>query len=1061
MKRLFVSCLSCLLILLPILMVAGQQQGLIVSGTVTDTDGNPLPGANVILRDYDMGAAADMMGKYRFTISARYLSGQEVVLLVRFIGYHTTTQNIILSPGSQTVDFQMTMDVLEMDAVVVTGVADETPKVMLPFTVSRVSREAVEMAPATSAVQGLQGKVSGVSIVKGSGLPGSGLSVRMRGATNIRAGNEPMYIVDGVILAANQVDIDALDLESIEIVKGPAAASLYGSRAANGVVQIKTKRGSSLALGETRIKIRNEFGYNALGNEVELNKSHFYRIDGSGNYLDADGNVVEYIDAAIDDDNMQDNPYPGTHYDHLDLYFNPGQTYTNTITLSQHSANTNYYLALSNLKETGIMDFLDGYSRQNMRLNLDHKIRDGLNLSLSTYYAISKRDDPFSAVNPFYSLMFQPPNIDLEAVDEDGTYTIQPDPRTLEENPLYSLRYADENDKRQRLMGSMTLRYAPNAWFNLEGNFSYDRSDRHSTEYYFPGYKHIDAFGLEKGRYIKENAFDQAVNAGITASFYKNFGDLYTKTKIRALYENSHFDYTWTRGDELAVAEIRDYDVVEGDKYLDSTIRDVRSLGYFLITNLEYQEKYILDLLIRRDGSSLFGQDERWNTYYRGSLAWRMAKESFWFSDKITEFKLRYSYGTAGSRPNFSYQYETFSVGGGVVSKTNLGNKFLKPAFATEQEFGLEIAFLDRFSIEATYAYSQVKDQLLFVPLAAYYGFSNQWQNAGEMENKSLEASVNAFIISKRDMSWSAGVVFDRIRSKITKLDVPAYTTGPENAFYIREGEDFGSIYGHRWMTDASDLATHIAGGETGGWNAYAGQFDVNDDGYLVPVGTGNTYKDGIAKDLWGTQVDLDGDGAGDVDWGIPIAHSNEESGTHQKIGSVIPDFNIGFNTTFRWKGFKAFVLFDAQVGGDIYNHTRQWPYRELRHADCDQAGKSDDMKKPFGYYAMLYDVNATNSHYIEEGTYVKLREVSLQYTFDRAKLGFLSGIFHRITVGVIGRNLLTFTDYKGWDPEVGTNAMPTGAWTPEGRTGATTYRFDTFGYPQYRTFTGILELEF
>ncbi len=1055
MKRLFISILSLTLILFPLLTGFGQERGLIVAGKITDTDGNALPGANIVLGDYDLGAAADMGGNFRFTVPEKYMTGSQVVLLARFIGYHTQTQNLTLSPGTQTINFELSMDVLEMDAVVVTGVAEETPKVMLPFTVDRVSKEQVEMVPAVSAVQGLQGKVAGVSIVKGSGRPGDGLSVRMRSANQLLVGNSPLYIVDGVILGANQVDIDALDLESIEIVKGPAAASLYGSRAANGVIQIRTKRGNTLGLGETRIKVRNEYGFNQVHTEVPLNKHHFYKMNASQTeFVDADGNVVDYGESVIDEDHMQDNPFPGTQYDHFDMYFNPGAFYTNTITLSQHSVNTNYHIALSNLNETGIMQFLDGYNRKNVRLNLDHKVREGLNLSVSTYYANSKRDDPQTAVNPFYSLMFINPNVNLEALADDGEYIIQPDARTLEENPLYALRYADEWDDRQRIMGSFTMRWAPVTWFNLEGNFSYDRSDRNSGQYYKKGYKHIDAIGLELGRYIKSNAYDQAINAGITASVYKNFGDLFTKTKVRALYENSHYDYTYARGDNLGVAGVRDFSVVEGDKQLNSTLRDVRAMGYYFITNLEFRERYVLDLLLRLDQSSLFGEEERWHTYYRGSAAWRVSQESFWFSDAITEFKLRYSYGTAGSRPGFGYQYETFSVASGIVSKGTLGNALLKPSFSIEQELGLEVAFLDRFSLDVTYAFNTTKDQLLNIPLAGYYGFSNQYQNAGTVEANTIEAALNAFILTGRDMSWSAGLVFDRSRSKITELDRPAYRTGPGNAFYIRKDEEFGSMYGHLFMTETGQLTDHLAGASsadeatTGGYNTYAGQFAVNDDGYLVAVGTGNTYEDGLAKDLWGTMVDLDGDGDGDVKWGIPLKYKTEEDGDFHKIGTVIPDFSMGFNTTFRWKGFKAYVLLDAQIGGEIYNNTRQWPYRELRHGDNDQSGKPDGLKKTYDYYAELYDVNATSSHFVEDGTYLKLREVSLQYTLDRAQLGFLGQVFHRLTFGLVGRNVLTFTNYSGWDPEVGSGD-------------ATTYRYDGFGYPQYRTITGIFEFEF
>lgn len=1064
MKRVFIFVLCSIFVLTP-LLVLGQQQELIISGKVTDEEGNPLPGANILLEDYNLGAATNISGAYRFTVSQKFLRGQEVELTARYIGYYGKTERVVLSAGTVTKDFALQEDILEMEAVVVTGLAEETKKVNLPVSVDRLSKEQVELVPAVSAVQGLQGKVASLKVVKGTGRPGDGAVINLRAATKIDLSGrdrslEPLYIVDGVIMTRGTVDIDALDIESIEVVKGSAAASLYGTRGANGVIQIKTRRGSELALGETTIRVRNEFGLNQIAKKVKLNKHHFYSINENGEYLDADGNVVSYGESAVDPDHIQDNVFPGKYYDHFDLYFDPGNFYTNTISLGQHSPTTNYRLSFANMQESGIMQFLDGYNRKNVRLNLDHKMRDNLNITMSAYYMFSKRDDPETGVNPFYSLMFINPNINLEETDEDGTYRIIPDERTVEENPLYAMRYAEEEDERQRIMGSFSMIYAPLTWFNLEGNFSYDRLDQNSHEFYNKGYKHIDAVGLDLGRYIKTNSFDQSINSSITASFNKDFGDLLTRTKLRALYESDHYDYTYTRGDELPVKDVKDLGIVEGEKIVNSTLHDIRALGYYFISSLSFKERYIGDIMIRRDGSSLFGEQQRWQTYYRASLAWRLSQEPWWFSSDINEFKLRASYGTSGGRPRFEAQYETFNVASGIVSKGNLGNKDLKPEHSAEFDFGVEMAFLNRFSLELVYAQNETKDQILLVPLAGYYGYSNQWRNAGTLKSKTFEANLQAFILRTRDMSWNAGFVFDRSRQKITEFDLPAYRTGPGAAFYVRADEDFGVMYGHKWMTSKDELNSHKAKASsateetTGGLSQYADQFAINDDGYLVPVGAGNTWKDGIAKNLWLTKVDLDGDGTGDVDWGIPIKYMTEEDGDFHKIGNVIPDFNFGISNTFRWKGLTAYVLFDAQIGGDIYNNTRQWPYRELRHGDCDQAGKSDQTKKPFDYYSALYDVNAVNSHFVEEGTYLKLREVTLQYSLDRARLnqvfgGYVARLFKRVTIGIVGRNLITWTNYSGWDPEVGEGDDPS------------IYRFDGFRYPHYRTFTGIFEFEF
>ena len=1062
-KNLSIS-LTCILILLPIIAM-GQQRDVIITGKVTNAEGEPLPGTNVVLKDYNLGAATDINGNYKFNVPGKFAQGQEVKLTARYIGYHSETETVTLSPGEATVDFTMALDVLEMDAIVVTGVAEETPKTMLPFTVARVSKEQMEMVPSVSAVGGIRGKVSGVSLVKGSGKPGDPIAVRMRGTTHIDGTSAPLYIVDGVILAADQVDVDALDIESIEVVKGAAASSLYGSRAADGVVQIKTARGNRLALGETRIRIRNEFGWNQFIKKDYRSEHHEFKVNEDGDYIDDNGNVVPFDEAVLDDDNgyaMQDNPFPGKTYDHMDLFLDPGYFYTNTISISQNKPGTNYYLSFSNLNESGIVDALNGYGRQNVRLNVDQRMGGGLVLGASVYYASSKRDDPSRSVyphtstNPFYNIMFMNPNADLEAPNEDGVpYIIQPDPRTLQENPLYTIHNQEFRDYRKRFMSSLNATWTPLAWFNMEANFSYDRSDRLSTDYYPNGYKTVDMQTYPTGKYLKDVQFDEAINTSITASLYRNFGDFSSKTKIKYLYEADEYNWTEAYGTNLAVNGVHDLSAAQDGIKINSNEQDIRAIGYFFTTGIDYKEKYIADAMFRYDGSSLFGEDERWHPYYRGSVAWRLSREPWWFTDKINEMKFRVSYGTAGIRPDFVAQYETFALSDGNLAKGNLGNKELKPSLAKELELGLEIAFLDRFALDLTYANTVVEDQILNVPLAAYYGFGNRWMNAGTVKSSAFEAELKAFILQKKDMSWSAGLVFDTYTQKITEFNLPAYSYGINQiyAFMHRENEVLGAMYGSKWVTENSELPA--------GYDP--NQFQKNDDGYLVPVGSGNSWRDGISKNLWGTQVDVDGDGEGDLDWGLPFAYEDADGNEVVKIGDVVPDFNLGFNTTFRWKGITLYALLDAQVGGDIYNNTRQWAYRELRHKDVDQTGKSDGEKKPIDYYNRLYYVNAVNSEFVESGTYLKLRELSLRYSLDRAQLRNLFGkqvanIFYRITFGIIGRNLLTFTNYSGFDPEVGINTVRD--FTTNNQSDATLLRIDSYRYPQFRTFTGFLEVE-
>ena len=282
---------------------------------------------------------------------------------------------------------------------------------------------------------------------------------------------------------------------------------------------------------------------------------------------------------------------------------------------------------------------------------------------------------------------------------------------------------------------------------------------------------------------------------------------------------------------------------------------------------------------------------------------------------------------------------------------------------------------------------------------------------------------------------------FDRTRQEINQLDIAPYRTG---FFYVREGEELGTFYGDRWMTSCSDLPSGVD----------CGEFDVNDDGYLVYVGAGNTAGDGIAKDLWGTAGDV---GGNSYSWGRPIKTEDEDGNRFLFMGNTTPDFNLSWSNNFRWKNFNLYALLDGEFGAEVYNQTRAYAYRDNPSGDTDQGGKPDSQKKSLDYYQDLYNVNANSSHFVEDGTFVKLREASLRYTFDQNSVQNLFGALgiDGMSINLIGRNLLTITDYMGYDPEVGTGAGGSGGGSEA------IGRVDNFGYPNFRSFTAALEIIF
>jgi TonB-linked SusC/RagA family outer membrane protein len=1019
--------------LLPAVLAASAaaQTGSITGQVLDGGTRQPVPGAQVYLDGTGIGTLTQADGRYRLT----NIPPGTYALIAQVIGYSNGRRENLRVGAAQTVivNFELSTIALKLTEVVVTGTVDPVSGVKVPFSVGKVTKADLAV-PARTAATAIQGKVAGVRVVRPTGQPGSGAEILLRGVKSLERNNDPLIVVDGVILGESLVDIDAGDIESVEIVKGAAAASLYGSRASAGVVQITTSRGRNLPPNQTRITVRSEIGRNQLvvGNK-HITQHHHYLVDPVKGYVDRNGNPVEKNRRVTDADLIADNPYPGPLYDHLAEFFDPGLYTRNSVSIGQSTPMTNFMASFNMSDDRGVVPNNDGSQLYGVRVNLDHRLRSDLNFSVSSYYSRYRQED-FGGGDVFYDIMFMPPDVDLRTPNEDGEpFIIRPDPFTQQENPLYNIWKTDNWDERSRVMGSVVARYAPANWFNLEGNLSFDRSDRHDNSFTPKGTKNLTS--TSAGSVNRNNSETQAVNGGLTAAFLRSFGDLTVRTKGQFLLERESNDFRNAGGNTLAVVGVPDVDVAINEEGSSNTI-DVRSMAVSALTGFDYQGKYIVDGLVRRDGSSLFGPNHRWATYYRASAAWRMSQEPWWKIAALNEFKLRYSLGTAGGRPNFADRFETWNVSGaGTVSKGVLGNRDLRPELQTEQEFGLDFIALNRFEAQLTYAKSKVEDQLLNIPLAAYFGYGSRWENAGTVESNTWEATLNTTLIQRENLSLSVGLVADRSRSRITKFDRGCYRT--DNAFYYCAGVRLGTMYGYKFVSSLAEAPAAV--------QAAADQFAVNDDGLLVYVGAGNAYTDGLAGNLWGTRATI---GGTTYNWGLPfVARDSADAEALLPIGDGNPDFNLGFTSHLTVKGVSLSMLWDAKFGGDIYNNTRQWGYRDNTHADYDQVDKPDPLKKPVTYYQALYKTNSTTSWFVDDGSFIKLRELALNYTLKRDQISSLIGDLgiERLGIGLIGRNLLTVTDYFGFDPEVGTPLVP----------------YDGFDYPNFRNFTVQFDVVF
>lgn len=1010
-----------------------------ITGAVTDSSTEqPLGAVQVSVVGTRRGASTDEAG--RFTIGG--LAAGTYTVEFRRLGYKPSTRTgVVVADGDKvTLNLRLVAATLTLEAVVTTGVVDPTTGTRVPFTVGHVDA-ANAPVPAGNALETIQGKIAGVTVVP-TGQAGGGTNILLRSPTSINKSNSPLIVVDGVIQAqsfdAASADLESMDIESVEVVKGAAAASLYGSRAEAGVIQIRTKRGSNLPSGKTRIHARTEVGANDLSGKIDWAHYNYYQLNDQGKYVNNAGTVVERSGRVPDSvfKRFQDNVYPDPIYDQVARFFHPGNTYKNSASIAQNNGNTNWMLSLVNSREDGVVLNKGAYNQNDLRLNLDHQFREDLRLSVSTYHSQSTRQNLYG--DTFFDLINQGPDVDLRKPDPDGTpYIFQADPSFgREENPLYVLATEDRMRYRSRTQGSLEARYTPLSWLSFDGNVSYDRSDRRS-EYFLDAGMKTEGAGTSAGgpgEISQATGTTNALNASLGGNVLGRVGALTLRSTLRTLIEREEGDNVTASGSYLTAPGVKSLDNAQ-QRSVASDNEAIRSAGYFLTGGADYAGRYIFDGLIRRDGSSLFGPDERWHYYYRASASWRMAEESWWPFKSITEFKPRISQGTAGGRPDFSDQYETYALGdAGRVTKSTLGNKNLKPERSRETEFGIDAIVQGRYSVQLTYAKNHVTDQLIQIPLAALFGYTSQWQNAGTIDGNTYEASFEAQLLNRRDLKWRMGLVGDRSRNKISEFNRPCMTVS--TIAYRCAGETLGAMYGFQFLNNASQLPADA--------KARAGEFQVNDDGLLVWVGPNHTFKEGESSKLWGTSSTI---GAATYNWGMPINRvdsTGAQSVVHMGDGN--PKFHLGLSNNVEWRRFSFYGLVDMNVGGQVYNQTKQRMYQYGISADVDQVGKPQELKKTVDYYVALYDANNPVNYFVENAGFVKLRELSVKYRLGGPVLRGLSRIgADAASIGVVGRNLLTFTGYTGYDPEVGNGIV----------------RLDSFGYPRYRTITGTLELTF
>ena len=1096
-----------------LLLSASQAfgQGATITGRVTSEQGAPLELANLFIAELSLATVTDDDGRYTLTIPAQRVRGQEVVLQVRRIGFLAQTRSVVITAGSQTYDFALRQDVNRLSEIVITGAMEQTERAKVGFSVGRVSQADMPV-PALDPLRSLSGKVTGVRIAQTGGQPGDTPEILLRGPTSINGQNRgqgPLIIIDGAIMNVGSIEeLGGLDIESVEVVKGAAGASMYGTRAANGVIEIRTKRGADQ--DGVRFGLRTEYGFSDLNSlEYGMPLNHHLQLDETGTrFCVAQTSNISACSRTTDwmTEIMRINGVPGdTVRSPQSMQWNspsfgggalqntyqanqwPGRRYNtmvqmlrrNPVALTQLDATgrvggVRFYVSGSYQNEEGAIRNLGGIQHRRARVNLDYEARSDLQISVSTMFDNSTRDLRGS----FFGQLLRgaPPGTDYLATDSLGRPIIRGGGSGLRGTGngggqfLYSSLNAHDDRNSNRFLGSISASYFPMDWVTFDANFAYDSRNRLDETWVVKGFRTFNiSTGTNNGNIALSNNNSESMNGSVSATLRRQLtSDLHGRVQFRALYDERYSITNNGSGEVFLVRDVYNLDNVTQDIEIGSGSSKVKNVGLFAGTTLDYKDRYIVDGTFRYDGSSLFGSGNRWAPFSRVSFVWRASEEPFWNVPYLNDFRIRASRGTAGSTPQFDAQYETYNVGSGGITLGQAGNSQLRPETTTEYEVGTDFTLIDRLGVELTFARSTTEDQILNVPTPASFGFGNQWQNAGTLQNTTWELALNLPVITRADLQWSMRASWDRTRTYITELFAPDYVTnagtnqGSGGFFVITDSREknngvpmnrYGNIWGRRFYASCGDLPSAVQSDCGPGR-----EFQVNDEGWVVWVGEGNHWGEGITKNLWTTQL-----AAADSPWNFPLTWGHpiidrplrgepgEGIGINQILGNVFPDFRFGWSNNIQYKRLSVYALFEGTIGHDIYNQGEAWGLLDFNSNYFDQSGKSVETAKPVGYgwrvggtegggSGGFYDQLGVNNYNLEDGSFVKVREFSVSY-----QLGSVGGLGDW-TFGVVGRNLFTFTDYTGYDPETGAGAGQAGSGLIN--------QVDAFGFPTLRTFT-------
>lgn len=967
----------------PFFMMA-QNGKIKLSGKVVDETNKPLPGATVLLKNTNVSTITDFDGG--FTLS---VSDENPVFIISYMGYKSAEVKAV---GKNLSEIKLVPESTTLNNVVVIGYGQLKSK-DITGSIATVKVADLTKQPVANIGEAIQGRAAGVQVIT-SGQPGSNPIFRIRGTGTI-GNNDPLIVVDGMPLNGGLNQVNMNDVESLQVLKDASSTAIYGARGANGVVIITTKRGT---VGKSAVTFDVSTGVSETTEMLQvLNASQFASLH----------NEILSNAGLTPNPDFQNPASLGAGTDWVDAFFNAG--FQNNYTLSYMSGNdqSKVYTSLNVFDQKGVI-LNTGYKRYILQFNSDTKISDNLKFgnSIKLNHDVKNQGD-FNIQNALLSLPTQP------IYREDGDFSGpigQPIYSGDIENPIGKATIVDNDTKGYNIQGNLfgELTFLKDLKFKTllgaEANFWKNRT-------WAPSYQ-WDSKGSENA-YLYESS-NQSITLlwDNTLTYHKKFDSGINVTGVAGTSaQENNFEYINGSIQNFPSENTQTLNNGIDQTTLHGSGSEWAIFSFFARGNFDYKSKYYATATVRRDGSSRFGEGNKYGTFPSGSLAWRISNEGFFKSKTVNDLKLRLGYGITGNQEignySFSSNYNTYlyNFNGSYVSAaipTVLPNSNVKWEEQEQFNVGLDASLFDnRVNLTFDAYVKNTNDMLVPQSVPVTSGYSDiyvPYINAGKIQNKGIEVIINTKNIQKEKFSWTTDFVFSANKNEVIDLngDVPLITGSlglNYNVSRIQEGYPVNVFYG--FVQDG----------------IFQTQTEINDHAVQVQgTSSSNSTSPGDVR-----FNDLNNDGLiTDVD--------------RTFIGDPNPDFSGSLNNTLKYGGLSLDIYLQGVYGNEIFNANRL--YTEAMSITTNQStavldrwtapGTSNSM--PRAVYGDPNNNNRTSSRYIEDGSYLRIKNVTLSYNIPLDMQG--KKIFNYVKVYLSGQNLYTFTDYTGFDPEVSTNGI-------------------------------------